>query len=323
MTITRQHIKRATWLALAALGVFALATTVASAATVLFPQQGGTGIATTSAGSVGKCLQVSSSSPLTFTFGTCAGGSGATTTITAGGTATGPSLTFATTGPAIVTVVCTGSTCTFTNSSSSLNLDTASTYMFADFRSSSTLTVSTFNGVSGTVTGVGSLLGSAPVSVNVATGTVTVSCPTCMTTSTNLSKNNFATGSVSQWTNDAGYQKKEPIPWVIENPTASEDDAVIIVNDTSTVTNFYSVNKSGGDTVTFNWIWCASRTAASSTCAHLFSTNATSTATTTPDTFPATRAFASSSINAGSVLRFITSAASSSQLTQTIWLTTP
>ena len=76
----------------------------------------GTGVA-------GKCAQWTATSTLTAASGACgSGGSGATTTITAGGTANGPALTFATSGPAIVSINCSGSTCTFTNSSSSLNL---------------------------------------------------------------------------------------------------------------------------------------------------------------------------------------------------------
>lgn len=45
-------------------------------ASALPGQSGGTGIATTTVSNVGNCLSVSSVNPLTYTFGTCAGGSG-------------------------------------------------------------------------------------------------------------------------------------------------------------------------------------------------------------------------------------------------------
>lgn len=45
-------------------------------ATVLFPYQGGTGVGSTGAGNVNKCLSVSSVSPLTYTFSACSAGVG-------------------------------------------------------------------------------------------------------------------------------------------------------------------------------------------------------------------------------------------------------
>jgi len=48
----------------------------ANAQTVLFPRGGGTGVSTTVAGNIGKCLSVSSVGPLVYTFSSCAGGGG-------------------------------------------------------------------------------------------------------------------------------------------------------------------------------------------------------------------------------------------------------
>ena len=53
--------------------------------------------------------------------------------------------------------------------------------------------------------GVTSLTASAPLSRDVATGTVNVSCPTCLTTSTGLTTANMATSAVSQFNNDVPY----------------------------------------------------------------------------------------------------------------------
>lgn len=62
-------------LGLIALGVLFVAT-VARGASVLFPNQGGTGISTTTIGNVGKALIVSSTSPLVYTFGNAGGSAG-------------------------------------------------------------------------------------------------------------------------------------------------------------------------------------------------------------------------------------------------------
>lgn len=45
-----------------------------ASATILGGGQGGTGFATTTAGNIGNCLQVSNNSPLVYTFATCSGG---------------------------------------------------------------------------------------------------------------------------------------------------------------------------------------------------------------------------------------------------------
>jgi len=83
---------------------------VASAASILQPTGGGTGIGSTAAGNLGKVLTVSTTTPVlkyTFTSPT------ATTTITDGsGTATGPGFTF--TGAGGLAISCTGAGCTFT-----------------------------------------------------------------------------------------------------------------------------------------------------------------------------------------------------------------
>ena len=135
-------------------------------------------------------------------------------------------------------------------------------------------------------------------------------------TNTNLTVD--ATGRITTASNSNGTTTKQ-IQWIIENPTASEDDAVFIADTTTTITKLYSVNKVNNESTTFNWIWCSSRSAASSTCQHLFANNVTSTATTTPDVFPTLVSFASTTLSPQAVLRFITNTASTSQLTQTIW----
>lgn len=126
------------------------------------------------------------------------------------------------------------------------------------------------------------------------------------------------------------YATSTPIQWIMENPTATEDDAVFIFNQTSTIRELYAVNKSGGDSVTFNYLLCSSRTAASSTCGHLFSGansgaagNVTSTASTTADYYPTLVPFASTTARRGDILRFVTTVASSSQLTHTLWVSNP
>ncbi|MDI6820927.1 MAG: hypothetical protein QMD65_01985 [Patescibacteria group bacterium] len=130
-----------------------------------------------------------------------------------------------------------------------------------------------------------------------ATGTIAIATSTGSFT--------FHDGAAQRYLNS----EKCDIDFVLENP-AVEDNYLRTFNATSTITKLYSVHKSAGDTATFNIIWEASRTNASSTSRHLFSTNQTSTATTTPDIYTS---FASSTLNANMVMRLITSAASSSQ----------
>jgi hypothetical protein len=76
--------------------------------------QGGTGIGTTTVGNIGKYLQVSNNSPLTYTFG--AGGSGVFTTTTINGLsstaytiAAGTNITIATSAPGTITINSTAS----------------------------------------------------------------------------------------------------------------------------------------------------------------------------------------------------------------------
>lgn len=110
--------------------------------------------------------------------------------------------------------------------------------------------------------------------------------------------------------------KNYPIQWIIENPTASENDAVFIFNNASTITKVRAVNKSAGDTVTFGLGWGSNRSAATSTLTNLFAAQ-TVTATTTPTTITPTAA--SSTPSANNVLIFWTTAASSTQFTLTAY----
>jgi hypothetical protein len=108
--------------------------------------------------------------------------------------------------------------------------------------------------------------------------------------------------------------------FTIESPTASEDDTFMIFDTTSTLTRVMAVNKSTGDTATFNLIWDQSRATASSSAQHAFAADWAVTATTTATS---TATFASSTIPSNSIMRFITSAASSTQFNVNICYTTP
>lgn len=107
-----------------------------------------------------------------------------------------------------------------------------------------------------------------------------------------------------------------PIQFIIENPTASENDAVFVFNNASTITKIRAVNKSVGDTVTFGMGWGSNRSTATSSLTNLFAAQ-TVTATTTPTVITPTAA--SSTPSANNVLIFWTTAASSTQLTLTAY----
>jgi hypothetical protein len=118
-----------------------------------------------------------------------------------------------------------------------------------------------------------------------------------------------SSGSVSSSTNiKTAY-------FLIENPTATEDDAFFIFNATSTITKVSGVNKTNGDTVTFNLYHYPARNTATSSADQVFATFQTITTTATPSTLTS---FASSSASTNDVLRFVTSAASSSQFLITV-----
>jgi hypothetical protein len=121
--------------------------------------------------------------------------------------------------------------------------------------------------------------------------------------------------------------------FVIENPSATEDDAFLIFDTTSTITKVMAVNKSTGDTATFNLVHATSRNQATSTASKLFASYQAVTATTTASCFAVATtttcgtgtfgANASTTVATGSTLRLSTTAASSSQFTLTVWYTTP
>lgn len=96
----------------------------------------------------------------------------------------------------------------------------------------------------------------------------------------------------------------------IENPTSTENIVLGRFNATSTITKVVTVNKTNGDTVSFNLYYQSSRSAGTSTVGKVFSTDQTSTNTTTGNVYAT---FASSTPNAGDWLIWRTSAASSSE----------
>ncbi len=110
--------------------------------------------------------------------------------------------------------------------------------------------------------------------------------------------------------------------FVIESPNNTEDDAIMTFDSASTLRKVYAVNKASGDTVTYNLCFDTDRSKSTSTCSYMAFTNyLTITATSTPSS---TTAFATSSVPAGGVLRFLTAGtASSTQFNITIYYTTP
>ena len=107
--------------------------------------------------------------------------------------------------------------------------------------------------------------------------------------------------------------------FTIENPSATEDISLQIFNSTSTIRKIWAVNKTAGDTATFNFVFGNNRNTATSSASPVFSSYQTETSTTTATSYTS---FASSTISGGDILRFITTAASSSQFTFTIYYTT-
>ncbi len=110
--------------------------------------QGGTGISSTPAGNIGLCLSVASVSPLTYTFGACAGGSGSFTTTTINGlSATNytlnalGSLSIATSAPGTVTFTGTGITQAYVSSTFlTISASTSLAYLGLDYPATATST---------------------------------------------------------------------------------------------------------------------------------------------------------------------------------------
>lgn len=121
-----------------------------------------------------------------------------------------------------------------------------------------------------------------------------------------------ATGTLNFF--DGMYDALSPTStkeFIIENPTASEDDAFYIAPFSGRVTAVNAVNKSNGDTVTFNIQWGQSRASTTAQGAKsAFTANQAVTATTTLSSVSVN---GSSTFIYGDIFRFITSAASSSQ----------
>ena len=108
--------------------------------------------------------------------------------------------------------------------------------------------------------------------------------------------------------------KNYPLQWIIESPSASENDAIFTFNATSTITACNAVNKSAGDTVTFGLGYSSSRATATSSLSNLFTSAQTVTATTTPVALTINGSSTPGSLNP---LIFWTTAASSTQFTLT------
>jgi len=125
----------------------------------------------------------------------------------------------------------------------------------------------------------------------------------------------FLKYSGSDWT--ASAPTPNPVNFIIENPTASENDGIFIFNTTSTITKVMAVNKTTGDSVTFGLGYGSSRATATSSLTQVLSgTTATVTATTTPTTITLN---GTPTPGLGNVLIFYTTAASSSQFTLTAY----
>lgn len=121
---------------------------------------------------------------------------------------------------------------------------------------------------------------------------------------------------------------RDEIPFILENPTAVEDDDFYLVDTTGTLKFVTLVNKTAGDTVTFNLGWASSRATATTTAQKAFTSYQTVTATTTPMCFAVTTSTAcpnsitgSTTIPAWYPIRFLTQGASSSQMTMTFHYT--
>lgn len=113
-------------------------------------------------------------------------------------------------------------------------------------------------------------------------------------------------------------QNYHPIQFIIESPSAAEKDGIFIFNASSTLRKVTAVNKTAGDTVTFNLGYSNSMATATSSLNKLFSSNQVVTSTTTPTVLTIN---ASSTPSTGNVLQFFTTAASSTQFILTAYYT--
>ncbi len=151
-------------------------------------------------------------------------------------------------------------------------------------------------------------------SFNTQTGAATysVSCVSgCSVSTTTTSSAITVTGGGGSSTSTS------PINFIIEYPTASENDAIHIFNASSTIKSCYAVNKSLGDTVTWGLGYSSSRATATS------SLSLVAASTTVSTTTPVSYAISSSSPVTGNALIFYTTAASSTQFTLSCQYTTP
>lgn len=98
--------------------------------------------------------------------------------------------------------------------------------------------------------------------------------------------------------------------FTIENSSSSEDIPVMRFNATSTITKVLAINKTAGDTVTFNLGFGSSRATATSSLQKVFTSNQTVTATTTMSSLTVN---GSSTPATGDIMRFFTTSASSTQ----------
>src|SRR3990167_866499 len=108
------------------------------------------------------------------------------------------------------------------------------------------------------------------------------------------------------------------VAYSIEFPIVGEDDVIMSFDTAATLVKAIAVNKTSGDTFTWNLCSAASRQQATTTCDRMaFTSYNVTTATTTPSSYtPAT-----TTIAAGDVMRLVGTSASSSQFNVTIWFT--
>lgn len=106
-------------------------------------------------------------------------------------------------------------------------------------------------------------------------------------------------------------------PFYIENPASNEDIGLWVANATTTITKVLCVNKGTLDSANVNLVWDNSRqTSTTTTASKLFTSFTACAATTTPISLTLT---GSTTVNTLQSLRFITSTASTSGLTLTIF----
>lgn len=160
-----------------------------------------------------------------------------------------------------------------------------------------------------TVTGAVDAGGATSLEVPNGAGGTTIDATGEVTVNSSTQTFGFAIGSATRWLNPETCFSPS---WTIEYPSSTEDNSIMIFNATSTLTKVRAINKKAGDTVTFNLAWDSNRQTATSSAKKAFTSNQAVTATTTVSSLTVN---GSTTINALDVMRFYTTAASSTQFT--------